>query len=98
MVPRGDGAPGTRRGNCDENRDRGRDGNEEDDRNEHEGRDGGEGRESLGTYKVVLKVGRKARDGGLCQRVTINQSHKTRLVASCEEPEGQDRVGRRSGE
>ena len=62
------------------------------------GRDGGEGRESLGTYKVVLKVGRKARDGGLCQRVTINQSHKTRLVASCEEPEGQDRVGRRSGE
>ena len=54
-------------------------------------------RESLGTYEVVIEVGRKTREGGRRQRVTSNRSRKTRrpseTVVSCEGLEPRD--GRR---
>ena len=56
-----------------------------------------ERRESLGTYEMVIEVGRKTREGGRRQRVTSNLSRKTRrpskTVESCRGPELRD--GRR---
>ena len=50
-----------------------------------------EGRESLGTSKVVTEIGWKTREGGRPQRVTSNHTRKTRrpseTVASCGVPE-----------
>ena len=46
-----------------------------------------EGRESLGTYEVVIDVSRKIREAGRRQRVTSNHSRKIRCpsetIASC---------------
>ena len=46
-----------------------------------------EGRESSGTYEVVIEMGGKTREGGRRERVTRNRSRKTRrpseTVASC---------------
>ena len=53
-----------------------------------------EGGESLGTFQVVMEVGRKTRGGWRRQRVTSNHNRKTRclseIVTSCEglEPRG----------
>ena len=56
-----------------------------------------EGRESLGTFKVVIEVGLKTRDGGRRQQVANSHSRKTQrpsdTVASCGGPELRD--GRR---
>ena len=45
------------------------------------------GRESSGTYEVVIEVSRKMREGGRGERVTSSRSRKTRhcieTVASC---------------
>ena len=65
------GHQGWEGGNGDGNKDRGGDGNENEDRHRHENKDGGgngngngnektervEGRESLGTYEVIVEVG-----------------------------------------
>ena len=37
-----------------------------------------EGRESFGTFEVVIEVGWKTREGGRRQQVTSNHRHKTR--------------------
>ena len=57
-----------------------------------------EGRECLGIYELVIRVGRKTREGGRRQRVASNHSRKARrpfeTVASCR---GQDRGEWRRG-
>ena len=49
------------------------------------------GGERMGTYEIVIEVGRKTQEKGRCQRVTSNHSrgtrHPTEVVASCGEPE-----------
>ena len=53
-----------------------------------------ERRESLGSFEVVIEVGRKTQEGERCQRVTSNHSRQTRqpseTVASCGGPESRD--------
>ena len=93
------GHHGREGGNVDGNGDGGGDGNEDEYGNELEGRVWAktgvgvrmemrvERGDNLGTYGVVIEVGRRTREGGRRQRVTSNHNRKTRrpseTVALC---------------
>ena len=56
-----------------------------------------DGKESPGTFKVVIEEGQKTLEGGRRQRVASNYSYKTRtprkIITSFEEPECSDVLG-----